>query len=845
MSKPLCLLSALTIWVCGALSPVAAGAETSSADAAASTDQVQGSADASAADAAPSADQAGAQGQLQEITVTATRTAESIIQVPISVTALTSANLQAENIQDFADYAQLIPDLTFAHSGGNTATGTNITIRGIQGTNTTAFYIDDTPVPQSIDPRILDIQRIEVLRGPQGTLFGESSMGGAIRIITDQPDSHSFSGEYTLRGGYTTDAGSPNAGFQGVLNVPVVSDTLALRVSAYYEHDGGWLTRTFLNQPYNPANANFFTDPITFPYVGGTSTEGDQAKQNSAGASIALRWDVTHNFTATARILGQSTKNDGVPVEWGELANPNGGPQTYLSSPQLTEIVHMFDYQAYSEDNWYLPSLTLVYTHPAFTFTSTTSYFERLSTGVEADPEGEDQVELRFNGPAEYYALPVQDHVWLTVSKFKELTEEDRVAFNPIDLGILKFDAVLGYFWTRQWTGPWGLNEYAVNQAGTTAWGQTFGLAASGAWPNNTDWIHILNDTWNTDSSWFGALNFHFFNKLTLSVGDRYFHLTNNNQGENSDYGWSEGPPFGFMPLPAVPTEAEFTGQSPRFSLTYEFTPDASTYVSASRGFRPGTAQAYYNLLPNICNADLAALGIAPSEAGKVAPDYLWDYEVGTKFHLHSPEMVFSGDVYEMDWTHMQQTFDLACNYGVTANAGEAKSNGAEIEATVNPVRELSIHGDAGYSNAHIVNPGPGEIAGEGLFLVPRWTAAGGFIYTSDKDYGFPFTSATGHVYFSMDYSYHGSDLSNDTSAKYVVTLPQYHLLSGRLGMRFENSTLSLNTTNLTNGRDNLGDYLSPGWGMKIPTILGARTPLPNFFVSQPRTYMLQYDHSF
>ena len=262
-----------------------------------------------------------AQGALEEITVTATRTAESIVQVPISLTALTEASLTQFNVQDFTDYAKLIPNLTFAHSGFGALTDTTVTIRGIQGDRTTAFYIDDVPVPVNIDPRVLDIQRIEVLRGPQGTLFGESSMGGAVRMITNQPDIHNYDGNYMIQAGYITGAATPSAGGNVVLNIPLITDTLAIRFAGYIERDGGWLTRSYLNEPSNPANAGFPLDPLNFHYVGGKTTVGDEGAKLSGGGSISIRWDITHNFNATARMLAQSMHQDGYPIEWGLIAD--------------------------------------------------------------------------------------------------------------------------------------------------------------------------------------------------------------------------------------------------------------------------------------------------------------------------------------------------------------------------------------------------------------------------------------------------------------------------------------------------------------------------------------------
>jgi outer membrane receptor protein involved in Fe transport len=134
-------------------------------------------------------------GGLEEVIVTAQKRAESEQSVPLSITAFNAAALQQKAINDFFDYGTKVPNLGFAMTGDGVGTARAISIRGISGDNVTGFYIDDTPLPDSIDPRILDVDRIEVLRGPQGTLYGARSMGGTVRVLTKAPDFNGFSAD--------------------------------------------------------------------------------------------------------------------------------------------------------------------------------------------------------------------------------------------------------------------------------------------------------------------------------------------------------------------------------------------------------------------------------------------------------------------------------------------------------------------------------------------------------------------------------------------------------------------------------------------------------------------------
>src|SRR5579864_952712 len=130
---------------------------------------------------------------LAEVVVTAEKRSESQQSVPMSMTTFGSAALQEKSINDFFDYATKVPNLSFAQTGDGVGTSRTIAIRGISGDNVTAMYIDDMPLPDSLDPRVLDVDNIEVLRGPQGDLYGARSMGGVVRIITKQADFQNFS----------------------------------------------------------------------------------------------------------------------------------------------------------------------------------------------------------------------------------------------------------------------------------------------------------------------------------------------------------------------------------------------------------------------------------------------------------------------------------------------------------------------------------------------------------------------------------------------------------------------------------------------------------------------------
>src|SRR5450631_2870199 len=184
-------------------------------------------------------------GQLEEITVTAQKRAESEQTVPLSMTTFGAAALEEKAVVDFFDYGTKVPNLGFASTGDGMGTARTISIRGVSGDNVTGFYVDETPLPDSLDPRILDIDHIEVLRGPQGTLYGARSMGGLVRIVTKTPNLSTFDGSVHAGDSYTERTSQPNWTVDSVINVPIVQDRVGLRLSFFGDDQAGYFKRSF------------------------------------------------------------------------------------------------------------------------------------------------------------------------------------------------------------------------------------------------------------------------------------------------------------------------------------------------------------------------------------------------------------------------------------------------------------------------------------------------------------------------------------------------------------------------------------------------------------------------
>src|SRR5271166_1238312 len=281
-------------------------------------------ADTPAGAAAPAAAAAPAEetGPLQEIVVTSTRHEESLSKVPISVTALTTEMMDVRGIKDFQDVAKFTPGVQIDNTGTN-----NIAIRGIAstgGAGTTGIYLDDSPIqmralafnPDEALPKSFDLDRIEVLRGPQGTLFGAGSEGGTVRYITTQP-SLTATSIYSRDEVSFTSGGEPSYEAGVAAGTPLIDGTLGIRVSAWYRYDGGWIDRIDpYSQQLQQKNANF-----------------DQTKV----LRVALVWAPMDQLKVSPSFYFQDRYRNDVENYWGIYSNPGNNQFVDANPTQRTD----------------------------------------------------------------------------------------------------------------------------------------------------------------------------------------------------------------------------------------------------------------------------------------------------------------------------------------------------------------------------------------------------------------------------------------------------------------------------------------------------------------------------
>ena len=299
---------------------------------------------------------------LNEIVLTSRKKAEYAKDIPISITAIGGKELQKSGSFEFTDYASKVPNLSFGKQGGggdlaDGRTSNSITIRGITGNATTAFYLDEIPLPETIDPKLVDIKQVEVLRGPQGTLYGSSAMGGALKVLTNEPSSKAF---YANAGTEVSGVkeGGVNFGGDVLLNIPLKEDKSALRLVGFYNSKSGVFDKT--PSGFTPLNNNH-------PALNEVKEDVDD--ERSYGFHASLKFTPNEKWTILPKLIYQKTEADGY-----NLADVAPGNFNTIRSADIDE-----DF----EDSFTSTSLTIKHNTGKGEFVSATSYFDRFFSETE------------------------------------------------------------------------------------------------------------------------------------------------------------------------------------------------------------------------------------------------------------------------------------------------------------------------------------------------------------------------------------------------------------------------------------------------------------------------------
>jgi outer membrane receptor protein involved in Fe transport len=764
-------------------------------------------------------------GGLQEVIVTAQKRAESEQTVPLSITTFSAATLQQKAITEFFDYATKVPNLAFANTGDGVGTARTISIRGISGDNVTGFYIDDVPLPDSLDPRVLDIDHIEVLRGPQGTLFGARSMGGTVRLITQVPDLSKFSA--TVHGGVsdTDRTDRPNYTAEGIVNIPLVEDQIALRLTGFYDYEAGYFKRSWCT---DPATAGVTCFPLS---ASGRTTVDNVAAIDTYGGSASLTIKAGDAVTITPRVMVQRAGYNGLPL--GDFnATPGNGIGFPAPSPPPTSPVPLptplnttnftqgrfFDVPEGGTDWWDLYSLTLHWNTGVGELVSSTAYFDRKVDETEDESEfiWAAITSSACPNPAPYCNLPGAGPIE-EIKDYQRFVEEIR--FASMLSGPLQF--VLGAYYSDFHGRVPFASLYPP------ALYPNLDNALTGGMPNNSDGIPnlVFAQDFHTDiqePAVFGELSYDITPALKATAGLRWYQVKITSEGYEA--GLATGS-FDRTISPSVTNKEN--GTNPKFELDYHFTPDQMVYGLASKGFRPGGV---VPIVPpgtpgtsNDCVAALAAVNpnITLADTRSFKSDSLWNYELGTKNAWLDHRVILNAAAFDIRWNNIQQQVLLGCGFQFIANAGAAESKGGELDLRARATDRLEVSLGVGYQHARITEKGESaQPVGSPVFNTPDWTGNGALTYT------LPLTNHWSSVSV-VDYSYVGSSYSANNGPTEPRKRPAYRLLNARFAFSNGRTELALVGKNLANEVTNLGDNRSIA-----AEVMGR----PRLFINEPRT---------
>jgi iron complex outermembrane recepter protein len=737
---------------------------------------------------------------LEEVVVTARKRTENLQDVPMSINVFTSKDLQNLSISQFEDYATMTPSISFVSAGPGPQT---FVMRGVSdgsnpnyaNTATTAFLVDDMSMNfygTTPDLHLYDIERIEVLNGPQGTTFGASAMAGALRFITNKPDPKAFSAGIDVDGG-KIDAAGHNGTVEGFVNILLIADWTALRISAYDDYHGGYInnvdtTRNWVNGTVSN-NSQWAGHDYNIEKVTGARIALRQVIAEGWKASLTYSYQrqLTHGAWDEDPTIGGATDLSGNLVNGpvrplGQLNVDRFGPefkQNYAKTLDLHldgdvgigDLVFASTYWAQDD--------RLVNEYSEYMqYINTGSLSASLQQGYtcQTDP-------VSSGGASGFSGCKVPTLYYDYINQIDRWSNELRLQSKEGG----RFHWLGGLYWekTREnysdyFHMPGMQTSGAAWQAAASSYGQT------GLPPKPDDWYSYVAREDYLQATEFANITFDITPRLNIEAGTAHFHSTFN----TSAYG-------GFWYSPQSTSEAPGTSHKwdSKVGINYKALDNLLVYADVAQGFRDGGINAG---LPEPCQK----AGIP----AQFTPDTLTNYEIGWKSTMLDKHLLWNGALYYMPWKNLQTLiFDpaLCASDSFNANIGNALVYGMESNVKYQPNAFLSMEFSASYNDARVksdtyYNSNFQVTAGERLPYDPYFSWSGNIRYEA------PIQDAL-HGYVQYDISHKG-DMWNDllvngSNGLPRVLQPGYSIMNLRFGLNQVDShwMTELYITNLLN----------------------------------------------
>jgi iron complex outermembrane receptor protein len=697
---------------------------------------------------------------LEEIVVTAEKRESTVQKTPISMTAISEAEMQARGLEDFRSIAQETPGVSMKTSGPGQ---TEYEMRGLDATGgfspTVGFYVDDAPLTAPaqaaqgkvvVDPDLYDLNRVEVLRGPQGTLYGAGSMGGTIKLVTNAPQLNTFA--VTAQSKESgTDGGGFNYGGSAMINLPITQDVAAVRFVGTYKYTSGWIDRIVLNP---------------FPL----ETNGGLTRGNVLDAPVQARYsDVNWEELEGGRVSLLLKLGDNLTIQPGLMHQKisTGGPFT-IDDPPGNVYAHYqpFDIAEPLEDNFTLYTLTIKY---HFDFADLTSATAKWNRHDEQTQDISETIQSLLGIPSFYPPVGIGGGSQEETDFSDQASEELRLASN----GDGRFQWLGGVFFSDFNSNTTSLSNYAGLQP-------IFGT---------TDLISIGEPINVTQRALFGETSYKVIDQLKATLGLRYYSYSSTEEAINGGIASIAGGPGTVLEF----GRAENKGFNPKVNLAYTATDDVLLYTTAAKGFRPGGPNTPVPLSgPAQCltgPGNLQSLGLN-SAPNQFNPDTVWSYEVGEKARALGNTFQINSDVYYERWTNVQQLVDPSCGFGFTANAGTASVYGSEIELAANLSQSFMVTQNVGLTHATFNDSvrATNTVEGQKLLDVPDVTLNTSVIYSTPVSATYNFSARGTYTYVGpmQDITYVRNNL------------PGYSLVNARAGLTSDRFSAFLFCDNLT-----------------------------------------------
>lgn len=746
---------------------------------------------------------------LEEVIVTSTKRAERLQDVSESISAFDSNAIAMRGLQQMDDIAKYIPGLSLAQRepGGTTMVFRGVAASGIQfgGVSSSALYLDEQPITQSgrsPDPRFIDIERIEALRGPQGTLYGASSQSGTLRIITAKPDPSGFDAWAEAQ---VTNVQGGGTGYDvsAMVNIPLAEDRVSLRLVGFAAEDAGYIDNVLSVSPLGQLV------PGAETFDNSNLVEEDINSVETTGARAALRFDVSENLNATVGLIYQNLTANG----HGDVSEGVG---------DLNQV--RFENETL-DDEWYQASLTVNAALPFGDLIVAASYFDRKfayeadATDYEFSFNQSGYVIYDFGGDPRGFATDVDDTRITTLEARLQSSNDAESRWSWLG----------GVFYSKE-AGHTNFDSFARDYQDSPAFAYFSYLednVYNGTLAATETWFLGRYESELEQHAVFGEIGFDVTENFTITAGGRWFE-------SDQTFNLHQEAPAGFSGFSRTDadTESSEDGSVGKLNFTYRIDDDRMVYATWSEGFRNGGAN------------PVRPISILPRE---FSSDTLTNMEIGAKTEWMGNRLRFNIAAYLMEWkgfaVQIEDPQPGVFQLGYV-NLPTAEIPGIEAEFTFAVNDAWQIDATLGYNDAHVSEATVLTLTDENgvdyvrevedgarLPLTPEWSGALGVEWRPRGQL------MNAQPFARLDFAYVGEVVTNLEGFESVVgqagvsTQDAYETADFRIGLEGEVWSGSFFVENLSDER--------------AVTFRSNRWAEPRLTITRPRTYGLQFRYEF